>query len=605
LSGDIYGITGDLEFTKDTFEALKDFPKKGEITKFGYYNDPIKIVYDYLSDEYNIKILKNGWDTLGKDDYEKLFKIFIDWRSTLKEDNKIKQLNDVFNNYVNSKNKEKINILSNTLDFTYDLRKHITTKDMRVILFEHTIRFLNNWDLEYTKKLDDDTLRKINSIINNFKKTYDFNKNKDANLAYNRFIHIDNLFYDHVLIKDENGKIIGIDKDLFNDWINKVLIISSSKDEFPVFISTGMSGGKEKYYTYIYKEVAGDGIKFANLKVPIKIGGNIINGYIPLIRSTDGLTAIPEKVGDFLVENKYVPGKKGFVIISISNNDGKIFAPTNVESEYKIAFLGWTKRALAVSPRLDDIELSDYVELKEGELNVNWKGLIDKKVALKVTIVKLDGTIVADRYILFEPDPQTIRIGLGSENCKNKGVDQHSTVLVIFDFIKMEDIKDYKAIQKILNAYGSVMGLREIDVAGNQRKKGMLGELRICQIILENTPKDTIKDVYIDNGKIDIEITKHLIEVKYWDLEDCEDKDKTLKHEINGLIDQLKNYKNAIMNEKQGKKVILAFYKKLSEEDFNKVIEEINNNFENWKNWLIICNGNHEFEEFIINEYKY
>jgi uncharacterized protein YlaN (UPF0358 family) len=149
------------------------------------------------------------------------------------------------------------------------------------------------------------------------------------------------------------------------------------------------------------------------------------------------------------------------------------------------------------------------------------------------------------------------------------------------------------------------MGLREIDVAGNQRKKGMLGELRICQIILENTPKDTIKDVYIDNGKIDIEITRHLIEVKYWDLEDCEDKDKTLKHEINGLIDQLKDYKNAIVNEKQGKKVILAFYKKLSEEDFNKVVEEINNNFEDWKDWLTICNGNHEFEEFITNEYKY
>jgi hypothetical protein len=42
-----------------------------------------------------------------------------------------------------------------------------------------------------------------------------------------------------------------------------------------------------------------------------------------------------------------------------------------------------------------------------------------------------------------------------------------------------------------------------------------------------------------------------------------------------------------------------------SEGAYNKVIEEINNNFENWKNWLIICNGNHEFEEFIINEYKY
>jgi len=58
-------------------------------------------------------------------------------------------------------------------------------------------------------------------------------------------------------------------------------------------------------------------------------------------------------------------------------------------------------------------------------------------------------------------------------------------------------------------------------------------------------------------------------------------------------------------SKRQGKKVVLAFYKKLNEGDFNKVIEEIKNEFEDWRNWLNICNGNYEFEEFIANEYKY
>jgi hypothetical protein len=160
------------------------------------------------------------------------------------------------------------------------------------------------------------------------------------------------------------------------------------------------------------------------------------------------------------------------------------------------------------------------------------------------------------------------------------------------------------------------MKLREVDVANvedesDRGPKGLLGEYRICQIILENAPKGTIDGIHVKYSTtsreryFDIETTKHLIEVKYWDVENWENKDTILKLHLEELINQLKDYKNAIMNEKQGKKVILAFYKKLSEEDFNKVIEEINNNFENWKNWLIICNGNYEFEEFITNEYKY
>jgi len=602
LSGDIYGITGDLEFTKDTFEALEKFPKPIELAKYGFPNDPIKISYDYLSDEYSIQALKNGWNVLGENDYKKLFKIFIGLKTLLRNKERVEGLTNAFNDYLNSKNKEKINILLNTLDFTYNIRESIDIY-ARGTLYDHTIRFLNNWDLEYTKKLDDDTLRKINSIINNFKKI------EDANLAHNRFIHIDNLFYDHVLIKDENEKIIGIDKDLFNDWINKVLITSSSKDEFPVFMGNYIEGEREKYYTYIRKGVLGEDATFVGLKYPIKIGKNKINGYIPLKIIKDGLTTIPESIGSFLVENKYVPGKKGFIIVSTNVNNGKIFAPTNVESGYKIAFLEWVRKALAIFPRLDNIELSDYVELEDSKLIVDWEGLIEKGIALKVTIVKLDGTIVADRYILFEPDPQTIRIGLGSENCKNKGVDQHSTVLVIFDFVKMEDIKDYEAARDMLNAYGSVMKLREIDVANvedesDRGPKGLLGEYRICQIILKNTPKDTIEDIHMklwNRKEGDIETTKHLIEVKYWG------SDKTVKLHLKGLINQLKNYKDAIMNDskRQGKKVVLAFYKKLSEGAYNKVIEEINNNFEDWRNWLTICNGNYEFEEFIINEYKY
>ena len=71
--------------------------------KFGYYNDPIKISYDYLNSKDNVQALKNGWDTLGKNDYEKLFKIFIEWESSLNEE-KIVRLTNVFNNYLNSKN---------------------------------------------------------------------------------------------------------------------------------------------------------------------------------------------------------------------------------------------------------------------------------------------------------------------------------------------------------------------------------------------------------------------------------------------------------------------------------------------------------------------
>jgi hypothetical protein len=33
--------------------------------------------------------------------------------------------------------------------------------------------------------------------------------------------------------------------------------------------------------------------------------------------------------------------------------------------------------------------------------------------------------------------------------------------------------------------------------------------------------------------------------------------------------------------------------------------DKLKNFLENGKDWLTICNGNHEFEEFIINEYKY
>jgi len=600
LSGDIYGITGDLEFTKDTFEALEKFPKPIELAKYGFPNDPIKISYDYLSDEYSIQALKNGWNVLGENDYKKLFKIFIGLKTLLRNKERVEGLTNAFNDYLNSKNKEKINILSNTLDFTYNLRESIDIY-ARGTLYDHTIRFLNNWDLEYTKKLDDDTLRKINSIINNFRNIYNLKNVKDVDLVYERFKHIDDLFYNNVLIKDENGKIIGIDKDLFNDWINKVLITSSSKDEFPVFIHTEVSGGKERYYICIDKEVAGEDVRFANFKVPIKIGGNIINGYIPLIRGQRGLVSIPDKVGDFLVENKYVPEKKGFIIISTSNEGSKIVAPVNVESRYKIDILEWAKKALAIS------SYSKYVELKESELIVDWKELIEEEVALKATIIKPDGTIVAERYVLFSPELQRIRVGLGSENCKNKGVDQHSTVLVIFDFVKKKYI-DYKFLEEIWSVYKNVIGLTEDDVKNVDDKsdsnlKGLFGEYRICQIILENTPKGTIKGIHdpFKEGKksaLDIEIIKHLIEVKYWS-------DESVKYEIKDLIDQLKDYKNVIMNEKQGKKVVLAFYKKLSEGAYNKVIEEINNNFEDWKDWLTICNGNYEFEEFIINEYKY
>jgi hypothetical protein len=585
LSGDVYGITGDLEFTKDTFEALKDFPRKGEIKEYGYYEDPVKIAYDYLSDKDNVIAIKNGWNVLGENDYEKLFKIFIDWETALHKDNREK-LNDVFNDYLNSKNRKKINILSNTLDFTYDIRKHID-HDKHRALFEHMIKFLNNWNSRYIENLlNDENLGKINSIISNFRKVKDI----DAILTHKRFIHINYLF-DHVFTKDKYGNTI-IDKDLFNDWINKVLITSSSKDEFPEFILSG----EEEYYTCISKDVAGKDVKFVNLKVPIKIDGKKTNGYIPLIISKEGQTAIPDNAIDFLKDIKYIPADRGFIIISTSNEGGKIFAPVNVESRYRADILRWTKKALAVS------SLSEYVELKEGELIVDWKRLIKDELALEVTAIKPDGTIIAKRYVLFNPDQERIRIGLGSENCEEKGVYLGSTVLVIFDFKKVDKIEN-EIINNIWNKYKSVRELTEDDVtkAKDEKLKGRLGEYRICQIILKIAP-EAIKDTQVEykGSYFDIETTKHLIEVKYWSDESA--KKNTY---INELINQLKDYKDAIMNEKQGKKVILAFYKKLSEGAYNKVIEEINNNFEDWKNWLIICNGNYEFEEFITNEYKY
>ncbi|MEM2928049.1 MAG: hypothetical protein QXP60_03695 [Nitrososphaerota archaeon] len=597
VAGDIYGITGKLDFTKDIFETLESFPKKGEIEKAGFEKDPIKVAKDYLSKEENIQILKKGWDVLEEKDYKKLFKSFISWESSLEKEEKIEQLNNIFNNYINSKRKQKINILSNTLDWTYNLKTHITSEispnyDMRSTLFDHAIRFLNYWDLEYTKNLNDDTLKKINSIINNFRNTYDLEDSKDVKLAYKRFLHIDNLFYDYVLEKDESGNI-KVNQDLFNDWIDKVLKTSSSKNEFLAFMNTEINEGREIYHAYVKKEVVGKDTTFISLKVPIKIEGNEINGYVPLIISTKGEIHIPEKVGNLLVNTKYVPGNKGFMIISTDISNGKIFAPVMVESGYKIAILEWTKKALSLS-------FPDYGKIEDGNLIVNWKELIKNEMILKATIVKPDGTIVATRYVLFKPDLKEIRMGLGSDNCRKKGITQYSDVLVIFDFIKMGDIKDYEAIEKISRAYGSVMGLRECDVTSDP-EKGLLGEYRICQIILENTLKGAIVDVRIDGGKIDIETTKHLIEVKYWD-------DETTKYEkdIKELIKELKeNYiKYNEEKYKNGKKIVLTFYKELSDEALNRVIEEIKNNFEDWNNWLTILNGHNRFEIFITNEYK-
>ncbi|MEM2783667.1 MAG: hypothetical protein QXF09_02445, partial [Nitrososphaerota archaeon] len=402
---------------------------------------------------------------------------------------------------------------------------------------------------------------------------------------------LNDLLHKYTLVGKE-GNIVRIDWNLFNDWINKALKVLCNKNDFLTFMKEEKSVGW--YHTYIDTEVAGKNTAFFGLKVPIKIRESELNGYVPLIKSSEGMTRVPVEVAEFLKSIKYIPGEEGFLIISTDTSNGKIFAPVMVESEYRVSFLMWTKKALSLSQ-----QYSKYVKLEEGVLNVDWKKLIEERAVLIATIVKLDETIVTTRYVFFKPDLLTIRIGLGSDNCKNKGVAPHSTVIVIFDFVKMENIKDYEAIEKISRAYGSVMGLKECDVTSDP-EKGLLGEYRICQIILENTPKGTIIDVRIDDGKIDIETTKHLIEVKYW-----EDETTTYEKDIKKLIKELKEYYIKYNEEKyeNGKKIVLTFYKQLSDEALNRVKEALKNAFNGNISWLTICNGNHSFENFIRNEY--
>ncbi|MFH7836090.1 MAG: hypothetical protein QXL51_05795, partial [Candidatus Aenigmatarchaeota archaeon] len=589
LAGDIYGKTGSIEFTKDTFEALDNIPKEVGVP------DPVKIAKDYLSNDKNLEIFKEGWRILkGGEDYKRLFKGFIGWETSLGSygsyEKRIK-LNNILNDYIDSGKQSKVLLLSNTFDWTYELRKSITSSKMRVTLLDHMTEFLDYWNLEYIKSLDDTTLGKINSIINNFRNVYNLRDVNDVKLVYTRFLHLNDLLHKYTLVGKE-GNIVGIDWNLFNDWINKALKVSCNKNDFLTFMKEEKSVGW--YHTYIDTEVAGKNTAFFGLKVPIKIRESELNGYVPLIKSSEGMTRVPVEVAEFLKSIKYIPGEEGFLIISTDTGNGKIFAPVMVESEYRVSFLMWTKKALSLSQ-----QYSKYVKLEEGVLNVDWKKLIEERAVLIATIVKLDETIVTTRYVFFKPDLLTIRIGLGSDNCKNKGVAPHSTVIVIFDFVKMENIKDYEAIEKISRAYGSVMGLRECDVTSDP-EKGLLGEYRICQIILENTPKGTIIDVRIDDGKIDIETTKHLIEVKYWE-------DETTKYEkdIKELIKELKEYYIKYNEEKyeNGKKIVLTFYKQLSDEALNRVKEALKNAFNGNISWLTICNGNYNFENFIRNEY--
>ncbi|MEM3129612.1 MAG: hypothetical protein QXX78_00765 [Nitrososphaerota archaeon] len=312
------------------------------------------------------------------------------------------------------------------------------------------------------------------------------------------------------------------------------------------------------------------------------------------------------KADPFIGDVKPVKGLRGvfrrrigdYRIISTNAKDGKIFAPIMVESYYKIDIFEWTKKALSLS------QYSECVELEEGKLNVDWKGLIGKNVILEVTIAKLDGTIIATRYVIFELEQGRIRIYLGSKNCISKGVAPHDTVIVTFDFTN--EIKD-PIIQKILKRYKDVMGLTEEEVKeiGDDTIKALFGELKHCQVILHNTPEGIIKGIQVEyevNGRktvIDIETTKHLIDAKFWESK------KSIEESIKSgkLIDQLTRYRNISME--KGKKVVLSFYKELNEENLNKIIEAIKNEFgEDWNNWLTICNGNHEFENFIINEYS-
>ncbi|MEM2209518.1 MAG: hypothetical protein QXM32_04715, partial [Nitrososphaerota archaeon] len=202
------------------------------------------------------------------------------------------------------------------------------------------------------------------------------------------------------------------------------------------------------------------------------------------------------KADPFIGDVKPVKGLRGvfrrrigdYRIISTNAKDGKIFAPIMVESYYKIDIFEWTKKALSLS------QYSECVELEEGKLNVDWKGLIGKNVILEVTIAKLDGTIIATRYVIFEPEQEEIRVHLGSKNCISKGIALQDTVIVTFDFTN--EIKD-SIIQKILKEYKDVIGLTEEEAEKVREYKGPFGELKHCQVILHNTPKGIIEDIHV------------------------------------------------------------------------------------------------------------
>jgi hypothetical protein len=577
------GAVGDA--LMDWFKLAEDVGLK-DVVESGLIGELSKLGKETLED------LGKAWELNRKaDDFNELLK-GINTALELRETRQ-GQILTLFHKFIETNDPNKVAFLSRTLGWMSDVRDAFLLGDpTRTNVVDNVIGLIESSG----SKLDGSQMLRISGILENLLNT---RGKKDA---YSLFV---NYFHDHLFeyakLKDK------VEMSSLEDCLRKWELASTVKDARVSLMRYEVVEGSTKYQANTPEEVN-----------YICVSKDL---YIPVIATqiegkSSYIVGVPKDAQEYLRASGYLPKETGLVLFTKSTpENARLIVPVVAEGDGKITLTEWLKRFIH---KYTDYRV-EYLISTGRDYVLDWDQLDEDHMVLVAFIRKLGtefketGELNPSEYcrrtIMLKPRPQNIirtRVGEIARageivlcEFQLKPAESLSVDEALDIFRNQYDVEEAVA-QDLANRLSEVMLYTDEEGEGQTDTdlKGRWTEWKYFQII-QKYDKVVGYQKKIEGTKRSIDfVTKSnlLIDSKF--------RKKFIREEIGELFEQIISYKKEWEKyeaEFKRAKVVLSFYQQFSDSDYKYLESKIEKEFgNNWEEWLKVCNGLSEFEDFVI-----